>query len=82
MWVAQKDQQFLVLSQGKTRTCPIWKTHTLSEQNRHSYSCQLSTVYLFGLISLPNNTCVRIDSSISQIEILKSLFGPKFETLV
>ena len=27
-------------------------------------------------------TRVQVDSSISQIEILKSLFGPKFETLV
>ena len=27
-------------------------------------------------------TRVQVDSSISRIEILKSLFGPKFETLV
>ena len=27
-------------------------------------------------------THVQVDSSISRIEILKSLFGPKFETLV
>ena len=38
-----------------------------------SFTCYvLLTVY----------TRVQVDSSISQIEILKSLFGPKFETLV